>query len=330
MGGMWSVTLTDAVQISLVLLGLIVLGCITVLELGGGEWQAGINQIFQENSLQIPVLGAASAGGINVISDLEGWENPDRFTGIPTETLAVFSLWFGWVCIGMLGNIPGQDLMQRVFSAKSANTARLACILAGILYLAFGLIPVGLALAVFHLQPWVQQEVITHLARSLLHPIPFTIFFLALISAILSTIDSAILSPASVLSQNIFSRIGGDRLPSLVLNRLSVVLVTAASVGMTFSGESAYELLEGAYELTMVGLFVPLAFGIYLQPRGEWPAFGAMFSGTALWLVHYLMGWELLFGFIPLHMAIAATLLAAGVYFLLWRMSPIKTEISDN
>ena len=47
-------------------------------------------------------------------------------------------------------------------------------------------------------------------------------------------------------------------------------------------------MLEEAYLLTLVGLFVPLTLGLYMRTRGEWPAMAAMLSGTGLWLWQFL------------------------------------------
>ena len=50
MGGMWSVTLTDAVQISLVLIGLLVLGVVVLWELGDGNAWAGLTRVQKESA----------------------------------------------------------------------------------------------------------------------------------------------------------------------------------------------------------------------------------------------------------------------------------------
>jgi Na+/proline symporter len=118
------------------------------------------------------------------------------------------------------------------------------------------------------------------------------IFTVALISAVLSTIDSAILAPASVLAQNVFERFNRRRVRSLTLNRLAILVVTAGSVGMAYLGKSAYALLEDAYELPLVGLFVPLAFGLWSQSPRERAAVTSMLAGAGLWILHYAANWD--------------------------------------
>jgi len=69
-------------------------------------------------------------------------------------------------------------------------------------------------------------------------------------------------------------------------------MVTAASLGVAFLGESAYSLLEDAYELPLVSLLVPLTLGLFRRRGRERAALASMIAGAALWLVHYALGWE--------------------------------------
>lgn len=268
LGGMWSVTLTDAFQITLVLVGLVILTVTVLGRLGDGGVFAGLLRLKQETP-------------------------PAMLQLIPTDSARELLGWIGIFCVGALGNIPGQDLMQRVFAAKSAVVARRACYVAGFAYLSFGLLPIVLGLAARILVPQdLDRGILPALASLFLSPVTLVIFTVALISAVLSTIDSAILSPASVLSQNIFERFNRGRIHSLTLNRIAIVIVTAGSVAVAYLGESAYALLEDAYELPLVSLFVPLALGLKSKYAGERSAITAMLVGAGLWMIHYAADWE--------------------------------------
>jgi solute:Na+ symporter, SSS family len=61
---------------------------------------------------------------------------------------------------------------------------------------------------------------------------------------------------------------------------------------LAYSGESAYELLEASYLLTLVGLFVPLILGLYSVPCSGLAAIASMLVGTAVWVIHLFLGWE--------------------------------------
>lgn len=271
LGGMWSVTLTDAFQMALILIGLLALGHASLSELGGGSVVTGASRLWSETP-------------------------PEMRRPFPTGSAQQALEWLAVFAVGALGNIPGQDLMQRVFAARSSRIAARACCLGGAMYVLFGLVPVGLGLAARITFPEdVEQAVLPALAHGFLAPVPAVVFTVVLASAVLSTIDSAILSPASVLSQNLLEHVNRGFLKPLVLNRLSVVVVAVASLGFAFAGESAYALLEDAYELPLVGMFVPLVMGIYAKPRSALPAIASMSAGLFLWLLHYFADWSYFF-----------------------------------
>ncbi len=307
MGGMWSVTLTDAVQITLVLLGLIILTIVILAELGNGSASSGMTKLWEETPPEMSVI-------------------------IPYQDVAAFWGWLGLFLTGALGNLPGQDLMQRIFACKSDRVAIIACYIAGGMYLLFGLMPMLLGLTANLLFPEeVNTAVLPALAHAFLHPAVAIVFVVAVLSAVLSTIDSAILSPASVLSQNIGTRF--LKMDLLKMNRYAVLLVAVCSLAMAFAGEDAYALLEEAYLLTMVGLFVPMMFGLYTKPRHRYAAVASMLTGIILWGLHFLMGWETFLtpleplAIWPVPLSLTITGLALIVYLICeppWQMEWVK------
>lgn len=268
LGGMWSVTLTDAVQLALLLLGLAVLAFTVLSELAGG---AGVAMGFLRLTQEVPA---------------------DRLTLIPTDDLAILVGWVSIVAIGVLGNIPGQDLSQRIFASRSAEIARKACLIAGGAYVVLGMVPVftGLAADLLAIEAG-DTGTLPALAATLMSPALGIVFVLALTSAVLSTIDSAILAPSSVLANNLLAKLWPSQ-PLLRMSRLATLGVALASLAVAYIGASAYELLETAYAIGMVGLFVPLAIGLHSGRGGEAAALAAMATGTLVWAAHLLLGWE--------------------------------------
>lgn len=268
LGGMWAVAITDAVQLVLLLVGLVILGVSVLIDLGG-------------------------------LSSLAAQLPPGMLEPVPLESSRELIGWLAVLVISALGNLPGQDLMQRVFAARSASVARTACLLAGVAYLVFGAVPVLLGLASRILDPAGETAIVASLARTFLSPPMAAVFCLALVSAVLSTIDSAILSPSTVIAQNLLRHIMPGR-DLLELTRAAVAGVAAVSVAVALSGESAYSILEAAYEIGLVGLFVPLALGLAWKPRSERPALAVMGFGFVSWLAHLIAGWESFVGLIDL------------------------------
>ena len=113
-GGMWSVTWANSIMIVVSICSVLVLFGVTTTRIGEGNPLVGWNRVIE----------AAPAGHLQI----------DGST--PPKFLAILSV----LAIGLFGNVPGQDIQQRVASAKSASTARWMCVIAGVLYLLFGLI----------------------------------------------------------------------------------------------------------------------------------------------------------------------------------------------
>jgi len=268
LGGMWSVTLTDAAQLVFILVGLAVLAVTVMAELAGSGplWTA--------------------------LSRLAEGMPADKLTLIPTENFASFVGWVSVLAIGVLGNIPGQDLTQRMFASRTADIARSACVIAGVAYVALGFVPVlsGLAADVLRVDTG-DTATLPALAVALLSPPMQIVFVLAVTSAVMSTIESAILAPSTVLSNNLLLK-AWPRQPLLRLSYGATLTIAAASLGVAYLGRDAYELLETAYAVGMVGLFVPLTIGLYSTRGGESAAIAAMAAGILIWGTHLALGWE--------------------------------------
>ncbi|MEO0811355.1 MAG: sodium:solute symporter family protein [Myxococcota bacterium] len=305
-GGMWSVTLTDAVQVALLVIGLVILGINVVSALGEGDWLAGTQRLWNSIPTHQRVV-------------------------FPTETLSEAVRWLTLLAVASLGNIPAQDLTQRIFASESSTTARRACTAAGMAYIVFGMLPVLIGLGTAALVPSPEGSALAAIASAYMHPATLIVFLLAIFAAVLSTIDSALLSPATVLAQNIAPKIPAlarREIDGLVLNRWMVGLVTLLSLVLAFSGASAFELLESAYAAGLVALLVPLAIGLYSRAGDESAALGAMLVATGVWSAHLAVGAEDFLGQSPLMPAtLASTLIGALVYVL---FATFKRTQSDD
>ena len=77
-------------------------------------------------------------------------------------------------------------------ASKDEKTAQRACYIAGGAYLVFGMLPVGLGLIARVLLPGQETAILPALASAFLAPLPAVLFSVVLLSAVFSTIDSAI------------------------------------------------------------------------------------------------------------------------------------------
>ncbi len=259
MGGMWSVAMTDIVQLSLLLAGMVVLTFRVLAELGDGPF-AGLATLFELVDANLLVF-------------------------VPADSAESLKTWFGLIALGLFGNIATQDLVQRMLSARSGRIAARSCVTAGVLYIIFGALPVLLGLAgTLLLDPMLIQGVIPALAEMLLSPTISVIFAITLTAAVTSSVDSGLLAPASVLARNVFGPLVKGKVDLVRLTRMCVVLVAAGSCTLALSGTQASELIQGTYALSIPPL-VLLTAALYQKETRALPGIVTLATGIMLWLI---------------------------------------------
>ncbi|MBY0454179.1 MAG: sodium:solute symporter family protein [Burkholderiaceae bacterium] len=267
-GGMWSVALTDFVQMIVIALGLIAIA-----------WYA-----------------ADLAGGAGKVIDFAAREGKFRF--FPEN--GGFKEWTFFIAAAitmMLGSIPQQDVFQRVMSANSAETARTGPIIGGILYLLFAFIPMFVVVAAVLIMPEAAQALLKDdpqkvLPTLVMEHMPLALqiaFFGALLSAIMSTASATLLAPSTAFVENIVRNLRPGMSDALTLKtmRVSVLVFTACvlTYAITMQGTSIYEMVSSAYQVPLVGAFVPLVFGLYWHRASTQGALLAVGLGLGVWLL---------------------------------------------
>lgn len=277
-GGMWSVSITDSFQLGVIVCGLFYL------------------------------LFKISGGGVDGITSLIGSVDMDNMVLIPTDKIGNFMNWLGVLSVSALGNMTGQDLGQRMFSAKSARVAKYGCILAGVAYILIGSIPVFLGITASQTLGRYEGSVIPNLIKTYLDPVTAVILTLTIISAVISTITSALLAPSSMLSHNFLKR-HFKNTSTLVLCKWGVVSVTLLSILTAFAGEDVYGLLEASYAIGFVAFFVPVTVGLYTKRLNEVACLISIGMSTVIWLPE-------LFGYDNLPYSLMAVVCGYPIYFL--------------
>jgi len=266
-GGMWSVTLTDTLQILIAFFGLAALAYSTYSVVGNGSAWDGFQRILSETAEKSPehlYLWPVSAG------------------------FGAWMIYLGTWATGLFGNIPGQDLQQRVFASNSPRTGQLACIFAGILYLAFGLIPVSLGFASRITDPGeISGGILPLLAGKYLNKYMAVVFVIAFTSIVVSTATSAVLAPATLLGHNLLGKLKLFRGRGLILERSCVFLVSMGGLVLAYTGQSIMELLDLALSLQLVALFVPMSMAIYGRPRSAAAGIAAMVVGAVVFGLYF-------------------------------------------
>lgn len=278
LGGMWAVTLTDVVQVTLIIFGIL------IVIPGAMEQAGGITHVLNE---------AHANGQLSLLPKADYTFNQHiGYIG-------------NWIIMG-LGCIVGQDLVQRSLAAKTPEIAKQSSIYSGILYLLIGLVPItiGLAAKILFVK-WFTPEQLVQIASGDLEnsvlpyvayrvlsgingvgPIVMTLFFSALIAAIMSSADSSLLAASSLFTNNILRplcpKLSNKTL--LMSTRISAVLFLVGSVLLALTIKSIYVLMTNAWASQLVVVFLPVVAAIYLPHSKRFSAWACMLTATIVWI----------------------------------------------
>lgn len=284
MGGMLAVAYTDFIQMIVLVVGLI----------------------------YIAFAAANLAGGASAVIDVA--QQRELFEFFPESTVSAWLFFIGSAVTMMLGSIPQQDVFQRVMSAKDESTARNGAAIGGILYLLFAFIPMFVVVASFLIIPEQANVFLGEdgdsqylLPTLILSKMPFIaqiFFFGALISAIKSTSSATLLAPATSFVENILLNLKPDMSDRFKLAAMRWSILVFACGVLTYAifleGSSIYEMVSSAYQITLVGSFVPLVFGLYWRRASNVGAVVSIILGLGVWIGSR---WTPLIEFMPVQLA---------------------------
>lgn len=265
-GGMWSVAITDFIQMIIIVVGMLYIG---------GEM-------------------TTQAGGVGIVFDHA--LAAGQFSNFwPDMNLASILGFTAALCTMMLGSIPQQDVFQRITSSKNVNIAVQAALLGGVLYFVFAFVPLYLAYSATIISPDLVKQYIDAdpqmiLPKLILNHAPLiaqVMFFGALLSAIKSCASATLLAPSVTFAENImrgFYKHLSDR-DLLKIMRITVLCFTVAVTFFAINSElSIFKMVENAYKITLVAAFVPLAFGVYWSRANSLGGLLAVLGGLATWI----------------------------------------------
>jgi Na+/proline symporter len=266
-GGMWSVAVTDFIQMIILVVGLSVLA----------------------------VFAADQAGGADKVVALA--IDRDMFAFFPEPSFKDIAFFIAAAITIMLGSIPQQDVFQRVMSANSEHAAKWGPVIGGVCYILFAFVPMFLVVSALIIMP---ERAATLMAEDpqkvlptlVMEQMPFVmqvLFFGALLSAIKSCASATLLAPSVTFTENIwrqFRPFQDDR-EELRAMRITVLAFSAVvlSYAIAMQGTSIYEMVSGAYQVPLVGAFVPLVFGLYWQRATTQGAIFSMVLGLLTWVL---------------------------------------------
>ena len=238
----------------------------------------------RRRSRRIAWIAVAEVGGISAgLAKIDS----GRFQFFP-EGQSLLALAEKWA-IPICGSIVAVELISRLLACRTPNIARTSATLGGIAYLLIALIPVTIGLIGPLLVPIIAdpEQLVPEIAKAHLPPILYVLFVGALISAILSTVDSALLAAGTMLSHNLLLRLlpAATERTKVRIARASVAALGLCAYVLALRTTHISDLVETASAFASAGLFVTLVFGLFTRLGGELSAIAAMMSGALVWLV---------------------------------------------
>lgn len=208
-----------------------------------------------------------------------------RLAAAGRSPLAVLEDW----AIPVLGSLVAAELVARVIAARSPRVARSATVAGGGAYLLIGLVPVAIGLVGPALFPGLEEpeQLLPLVAQRYLPTALYVLFAGALVSAILSTVDSALLVAGSLVSHNLLLPL----LPATTergkvrLARAAVAAFGLAAYLMAVRAQAVYALVEQASAFGSAGIVTVTLFGLFSALGGPRSAIGSLATGVTSWVV---------------------------------------------
>ncbi|MEW6306298.1 MAG: sodium:solute symporter family protein [Verrucomicrobiota bacterium] len=264
----------------------------------GGLFADVVTDLIQGIAIIIGLVFVLAVLGMSPEVNLaQAWRNLDpakfQFFNAEESRWVVLELWALTLC----GSVVAQELVARVLACKTPQVARNSALIGGGMYLAIGLIPAFLGLVGTQLLPGLEnpEHILPELAEKYLPTFVFILFTGALVSAILSTVDSTLLAASSLVSHNfiVSFKPGMSDKQKLLLARGGVVLFGVIAYVLALGAESIFELVQQANGVGSSGIFVILVFGLFSKFGGAKAGMATLIVGLGTWVYGTYMGeWE--------------------------------------
>lgn len=199
--------------------------------------------------------------------------------------------------IPIAGTMVSQEALSRTLAARSPEVARRGALWGAGIYLAVGLIPVSLGLFGPQLAPLLgvtlgaDEAFLPSLAAALFPDWLLIVFTGALVSAILSSVDSALLAVSGVVTESGYRRLRPGASPLTLLRAARAATVGAAAIAAVLAaqGESLRNLVLDAGAIAAV-LAVPIIAGLAGAQSGRAALAAIVVQMGVLGLLDYALG----------------------------------------
>jgi SSS family solute:Na+ symporter len=281
LGGMWSITLTDFVQFVIKTVGIFF--------------------------ILLPVV-VMRAGGFGGLAD-----------SLPADALSLTTIGSGTIVtyfvIYTFGLLIGQDIWQRVFTARSPGVARWAGTAAGVYCLLYGVAGAVIGLAARVILPGLdaRDDAFAAVVEATMPALLAGLVLAAALAAVMSTSSGALIATATVFSQDIVARLrgrdpeAGSEHEHVRSNRLYVAGFGVVMIGIACALQDVVAALTIAYDILVGGLLVAILGGLVWRRGTNVGALASMAAGTLATLVTMVVVGDI-YANEPIYFGLAAAL----------------------
>ena len=310
MGGLWSVTLTDFVQVFLIIIGMII---------------------------AVPFAMRLAGGWGNVVANVPA-ETFDMFKGY--SPMAVISLTIMYVATFTVG----QEAVSRYYAARDGKAAKQGSILAAIINFVYAFIPAILGiitLALINMGKFNAEDfadvgaryALPVLAMEAMPAVICGLLFAGIISATMSSSDSDLLGAGSIFANDIYRAVlKPDATSEEVMKVTKIVMAVVGVVSMfiaLFNTSSLVTLLMFCFTLRAAGAFFPYVLGHYWTGASLAGTIASLISGSIVVVYLEKISGSMLFG-MKVSQPIIPGLIVALVFFLVFsKIFPPKVKTTE-
>ena len=310
MGGLWSVTLTDFVQVFLIIIGMII---------------------------AVPFAMNLAGGWSNVVANVPA-ETFNMFKGY--SPMAVISLTVMYTATFTVG----QEAVSRYYAARDGKAAKQGSIMAAILNFVYAFIPAVLGiitLALINMGKFNAEDfadvgaryALPVLAMEAMPAIICGLLFAGIISATMSSSDSDLLGAGSIFANDIYRAVLKPDATSeevMKVTKIVMAIVGVASMFIAlFNTSSIVSLLMFCFTLRAAGAFFPYVLGHYWTGASLAGTIASLISGSIVVVYLEKISGGMLFG-MKVSQPIIPGLVVALVFFLVFsKIFPPKVKSTE-
>ena len=249
LGGMWSITLTDIAQFVIKTIGILL--------------------------ILLPVAISSAGGFSGMAAKLD--ESFFSFTSIGGDTIVTYFV------IYTFGLLIGQDIWQRVFTARTPGIATAGGITSGVYCLVYGLAGALIGTAARALYPDIAsaQDAFATVVERLLPTGVRGLVLAAALSAMMSTASGALIACSTTTTSDLLTKLGLKKSDGDVhRNRIATLVLGLVAIGIAMIVDDVVNALTIAYDILVGGLLVAIVGALVWKRGTRQGAYASMIAGT--------------------------------------------------